>query len=71
MTIVSSIVGFTIYLKLLRDWGPFRSGLYAFVSPVIAVGVGVAVLGESFGPWEAAGAAVLMGATALALTGRR
>jgi drug/metabolite transporter (DMT)-like permease len=33
MTIVSSIVGFTIYLKLLRDWGPFRSGLYAIREP--------------------------------------
>lgn len=62
-----SLVGFSIYLWLLREWGAFRAGLYAFVSPAIAVAAGVAVLGEPFGPWEAVGMAVMFGAAALAV----
>lgn len=62
-----SLAGFTIYLRLLRDWGAFRAGLYAFVSPVIAVGVGVAALGERFGVAEGLGAVLMFGAAAIAL----
>jgi drug/metabolite transporter (DMT)-like permease len=62
-----SLIGFTVYLRLLRDWGPFRAGLYAFVSPAIAVAVGVIWLDEPFGWPEAAGSVLMFGATALAL----
>ena len=62
-----SLAGFTIYMKLLRDWGAFRAGLYAFVSPVIAVAVGVGVLGERFGWAEGVGAVLMFGAAAIAL----
>ena len=61
-----SLAAFTIYLKLLRDWGPSQAGLYAFVSPLIAVAVGMAVFGEPFGTNEALGSAVMLGAVALA-----
>ncbi|PZO04544.1 MAG: EamA family transporter [Hyphomicrobiales bacterium] len=65
--VAGSLIGFTIYLRLLRDWGAFRAGLYAFVSPVIAVGVGVAVLAEPFGWAEGFGALMMFGAAAIAL----
>jgi drug/metabolite transporter (DMT)-like permease len=67
IVLAGSLVGFTIYLRLLRDWGAFRAGLYAFVSPVIAVAAGFVVLGEAFGASEAAGALLMFGAAALAL----
>lgn len=67
LVVVGSLVGFTIYLRLLRDWGAFRAGLYAFVSPVIAVAAGIILLGEPFGPAEAAGALLMFGAAAIAL----
>ena len=67
LVVAGSLVGFTIYLRLLRDWGAFRAGLYAFVSPVIAVAAGVAVLGEPFGWAEAVGALMMFGAAAIAL----
>lgn len=63
-----SVAAFSIYLSLLRDWGPSRAGLYAFVSPVVAVVVGVAVLGEAFGAFETTGSAIMLGAAALALS---
>jgi drug/metabolite transporter (DMT)-like permease len=61
-----SLAGFTIYLRLLRDWGAFRAGLYAFVSPAIAVAVGVVVLGERFGWVEGVGGALMFVAAAIA-----
>ena len=67
LVIAGSLIGFTIYLRLLRDWGAFRAGLYAFISPVIAVGAGVVVLAEPFGPAEAAGALLMFAAAAIAL----
>ena len=62
-----SLAGFTIYLRLLRDWGAFRAGLYAFVSPVIAVAVGVVALSERFGWAEGLGAVLMFGAAAISL----
>jgi drug/metabolite transporter (DMT)-like permease len=67
LVVAGSLAGFTIYMRLLRDWGAFRAGLYAFVSPVIAVGVGVVVLNERFGAAEALGAVLMFGAAAIAL----
>jgi drug/metabolite transporter (DMT)-like permease len=63
-----SLGGFSIYLWLVRDWGAFRAGLYSFVSPVVAVAVGVAFANEAFGWPEAFGMSVMLAATALALT---
>jgi drug/metabolite transporter (DMT)-like permease len=62
-----SLMGFTIYMRLLRDWGAFRAGLYAFVSPAIAVAVGVVALSEPFGWSEALGALMMFSAAAIAL----
>jgi len=62
-----SLIGFTIYVKLLHEWGAFRAGLYAFVSPVIAVAAGIVVLGEPFGWAEGVGALLMFGAAAIAL----
>ncbi|MGY2046585.1 DMT family transporter [Methylobacterium sp. JK268] len=71
MVVGGSLGAFTIYLWLLRAWGAFRAGLYAFVSPAVAVVVGVAAAGEAIGRFEALGMAVLAGATGLALAERR
>ena len=63
-----SLGAFSIFLWLVRDWGAFRAGLYAFVSPIIAVAIGVVYAHEPFGWAEAAGGVVMLTATALTLT---
>jgi drug/metabolite transporter (DMT)-like permease len=68
LVVAGSLAGFTIYMRLLRDWGAFRAGLYAFVSPVIAVGVGVVALSERFGWAEGLGAVLMFAAAAIALS---
>lgn len=62
-----SLMGFTIYMRLLRDWGAFHAGLYAFISPAAAVATGVLALGEPFGWSEGIGALLMFGAAAIAL----
>ena len=62
-----SVIAFTLYLQLLRDWGPTRAGLYAFVSPILAVMLGVLVLHEPFGVYEIVGSVLMLGAAALAM----
>ena len=60
-----SLAAFSIFLWLVRDWGAFRAGLYAFVSPIIAVAIGVLYAQEPFGGAEAVGMTLMLAATAL------
>src|SRR5262245_23756131 len=62
-----SLVAYTLSFLLLREWGPVRSGLYSFVSPIVATLAGAALLGERFGPVEIAGMGALLASTLLAL----
>jgi drug/metabolite transporter (DMT)-like permease len=62
-----SIAAYTIYLKLVRDWGPSRAGAYCFVSPAIAVAFGAALLGERLGVNELVGTVVMVTAAWLAV----
>ena len=61
------VIGFSLYAKLMRDWGPSRAGLYAFISPVVAVVLGVVVLSETFGTYEIVGSLIMFGAAALVI----
>jgi drug/metabolite transporter (DMT)-like permease len=47
LVIFGSLVGYSIYMQLLRDIGPARAGSFAFVSPAIAVGVGAWLADET------------------------
>ena len=49
LVMFGTVVAYTIYLRLVRDWGAMRAGLYAFVSPVAALMLGTIVLGEPLG----------------------
>jgi drug/metabolite transporter (DMT)-like permease len=67
LVLFGSLLAFTIYLRLLRDWSPVRAGMYAFVSPVIAVALGALVYGERLAAHQVAGGLVMLGAAWLAL----
>ncbi len=63
LVLFGSLLAYTIYLRLLRDWGPVRAGSYAFISPLIAVLVGVVALHEQVTMLDLLGmAAMLAGA---------
>ncbi len=49
LTIAGSIIGFTAYVWLLDRESPTKVGTYAYVNPVVAVGLGYAIGGEALG----------------------
>ena len=63
----ASLGATTVYFVLVRDWGASRTGSYAFISPIISVAAGIAMLGERVDIVEAAGMALMLAAAALAL----
>lgn len=69
LVIFGSLVGYSIYMRLLRDLGASRAGMYAFVSPVIAVLLGAAVLGEEITLVGVLGMSILLFSAWLAMSG--
>ena len=62
-----TFVAYTIFLRLMREWGAPRAGLYSFVSPVVALILGAQVFGEPLTWREATGAAIMLLAAAIAV----
>ena len=67
LVLFGSLVAYTTYLRLVRDWGASRAGSYAFVSPVIAVALGVLAFGETVTVTDALGMAVMLAGAWLTL----
>ena len=67
LLLLGSLGATIVYFYLVREWGAGTTGSYAFVSPVIAVGLGVAVAGEHVDGVELAGMALMLAAVVLVL----
>ena len=67
LVLFGSLVAYTAFLVLVREWGAARAGAYAFVSPIIAVALGVAVFGETVSVMDACGMAVMLAGAWLTL----
>lgn len=65
--VCSSGLGFLLYYRLLRRIGPVRAMSVTFLNPVVALAAGALYLGETIDWQTLAGAAVVLGGTALAL----
>jgi len=66
-----SVLATTIYFQLVRDWGASRTGTYAFISPVIAVVLGMTLFGEHADWSDLVGMALMLAAAGLALRPRQ
>jgi drug/metabolite transporter (DMT)-like permease len=63
LVLFGSLVAYTIFLHLVRAWGASRAGAYAFVSPAVAVLLGMIVFREVVTLMDVLGmAAMLAGA---------
>jgi drug/metabolite transporter (DMT)-like permease len=51
---------YVVFYRLLRGWGPTRASLVAYLLPVVAVALGVVVLGETVDALFAAGASLIV-----------
>jgi drug/metabolite transporter (DMT)-like permease len=67
VVVAGTFVAYTIFLRLMREWGAARAGLYAFVSPVVALVLGALVFGEPLTWRELTGAALMLLAAAIAV----
>ena len=65
LVVFGSLVAFTAYSWLLRHAPPARVATYAYVNPVVAVGLGWALRGEQLSPGMLLGAAVIVGSVVL------
>jgi len=70
LIVFGSLVGFTAYSFLLRVAPPARVATYAYVNPLIAVGLGAALAGERISPGMIAAAFVIAAGVALTLAGQ-
>ncbi len=67
LVLFGSLIAFTIFLQLVEEWGASRAGAYAFVSPAIAVLLGVWVFGEVVTAMDALGMATMLAGAWLTL----
>jgi len=56
-----------IYFLLVRDWGASRTGTYAFVSPVVAVVIGMWLFGERVTFFDVVGIVLMLSAAGMVL----
>ena len=71
LTTIGAIGGFVAYTYALRHLPVSLVSLYAYVNPIIAVALGVAVLGEPFTARMAAAAALVFGGVAIVRSQRQ
>lgn len=69
--VVCTAVAFVAFFALIAEVGPVRSTLFTYVNPVVAVGLGIAVAGESLTWGLVAGFPLVLGGCWLAATGGR
>jgi drug/metabolite transporter (DMT)-like permease len=67
LLVPGSLIATTMYFLLVRDWGASKPGMYAFVSPVIAVVLGVLWFDEKLDWGGAVGMILMLLAAGLAL----
>lgn len=66
LTVVCTALAFFVFFALIQEVGAMRATLITYVNPAVAVVLGVAVLGEPFGPATAAGFVLVLGGCFLA-----
>ncbi len=70
LSIFGSLVGLVAFTYLLKNVAVTKVATYAFVNPMIAVLLGVVILGERLGPTEIAGMAIIVAAVAMVVLSR-
>jgi drug/metabolite transporter (DMT)-like permease len=65
-----SALGFVLFFALIHAIGPGRATVITFVNPVVAVALGIALLGEGLGPSAVAGLLLILAGSWLSTGGR-
>jgi drug/metabolite transporter (DMT)-like permease len=70
LAVVCTALAFLTFFALIREVGPTRATLITFVNPVVALALGISVLGESLSPGQVAGLPLVLAGCWLATRGR-
>jgi drug/metabolite transporter (DMT)-like permease len=70
LVLFCTVAGFLIFLTLIREVGPGKAAVIAYVAPILAVGLGVVVLGEHPGVGALGGLVLILAGSWLATGGR-
>ncbi|HVC83601.1 MAG TPA: DMT family transporter [Solirubrobacteraceae bacterium] len=70
LVVFCTVAAFLIYVTLVREVGPGRAAVITYVAPVLAVGLGIAVLGEHPGAGAIAGLLLILAGSWLSTDGR-
>ncbi len=68
--LVCSALAFLLFFRLIAEVGPSRATVITYVNPVVALALGVAVLGESVTAGAVAGLLLILAGSWLATDGR-
>ncbi len=68
--VLCTALAFVMHVSLLREVGAGRAAVITYVAPVVAVGLGVTVLGERPGPGAVAGLLLILAGSWLSTDGR-
>jgi len=71
LVVMGSLVAFACFGWLVQIWRPERLSTYAFINPIVALGVGAVLAGEAVGAREALATILILGAVAFVMLGNR
>jgi drug/metabolite transporter (DMT)-like permease len=68
--LVCSALAFMLFFRLIAEVGPSRAAVITYINPIVALALGVAILGEDVGPGAVAGLLLILAGSWLATDGR-
>jgi len=68
--VVCTALGLVVFFQLITEAGPSRASVITYINPLVAVLLGVVVLGEHLGPTSVAGLVLILGGSWLSTGGR-
>ncbi len=71
LLVIDSLAGFMLYTRLLRTAPPQLVSTYAYATPLVAVGIGTTIFGDSLWLGAIAGAVLVLGSVTLEIRTHR
>jgi drug/metabolite transporter (DMT)-like permease len=68
--LVCSALAFAVFFRLIAEVGASRAAVITYVNPIVALALGVAILGEDVGPGAVAGLLLILAGSWLSTDGR-
>ncbi len=68
--VICTALGLVVFFQLIAEAGPSRASVITYINPLVAVVIGVIVLGERLGAMSVAGLLLILGGSWLSTGGR-